>query len=81
MLRGASLTEGRILVVDDQLAYVALLEDLLDPAGYTAVWDITDPRQALTEFRPFVPDLVPLDRSRSHGSPCRRPGRIHLRRG
>jgi DNA-binding NarL/FixJ family response regulator len=61
MLRVENLTEGRILVVDDQLANVALLEDLLDQAGYTTVRGITDPRQALTEFQTFAPDLVLLD--------------------
>jgi DNA-binding NarL/FixJ family response regulator len=61
MLRADTITEARILVVDDQPANVALLEDLLEQAGYGNVRGITDPRQALGEFRTFQPDLVLLD--------------------
>jgi DNA-binding NarL/FixJ family response regulator len=61
MLRPEALTEARILAVDDQLANVALLEDLLDQAGYTTVRGITDPRKAAAEFQAFAPDLVLLD--------------------
>jgi len=61
MLRPEALTEARILAVDDQLANIALLEDLLDQAGYTTVRGITDPRQAVSEFQAFAPDLVLLD--------------------
>ena len=55
------LADARILVIDDQLANVALIEDLLDQAGYTAVRGITDPRRAIAEFETFEPDLVLLD--------------------
>src|SRR5262249_12241156 len=61
MLRPEALTQARILILDDQLANVALLEDLLDQAGYTAVRGITQPRQAATTFEEFGPDLVLLD--------------------
>src|SRR5713226_7570979 len=61
MLRSEALTEARILIVDDQLANVALLEDLLEQAGYTAVRGINDPRRALPEFQALEPDLVLLD--------------------
>jgi DNA-binding NarL/FixJ family response regulator len=60
-LRLDALTSARILIVDDQLANVALLEDLLDGAGYIATCGITDPRQAVREFNAFAPDLVLLD--------------------
>jgi DNA-binding NarL/FixJ family response regulator len=60
-LRLEALTSARILIVDDQLANVALLEDLLDGAGYTAMRGITDPRQVVGEFNSFSPDLVLLD--------------------
>jgi putative two-component system response regulator len=60
-LRLETLTSARILIVDDQLANVALLEDLLDGAGYTRTRGITDPRQGITEFSAFAPDLVLLD--------------------
>jgi DNA-binding NarL/FixJ family response regulator len=52
---------ARILVIDDQLANVALLEDLLEQAGYTAVKGITDARLAAPTFHEFRPDLVLLD--------------------
>jgi DNA-binding NarL/FixJ family response regulator len=61
MLRAEALTEARILVVDDQLANVVLLEDLLEQAGYTAVRGVTDPRKAVVEFATLAPDLVLLD--------------------
>lgn len=61
MLRPDALTEGRILVVDDQLANVALLEDLLDQAGYAEVRGITQPRKAEAVFAEFRPDIVLLD--------------------
>jgi len=61
MRRSEPLTEARILVVDDQPANVALLEDLLEQAGYTAVRGITDPRKAVSEFQALGPDLVLLD--------------------
>ena len=61
MLRSEALTDARILVVDDQLANVALLEDLLEQAGYTAVKGITNAREAAPTFHEFHPDLVLLD--------------------
>ena len=61
MLRSEALTEARILVIDDQLANVALLEDLLEQSGYTTVRGITDPRKAVAEFQALAPDLVLLD--------------------
>jgi DNA-binding NarL/FixJ family response regulator len=60
-LRLDALTAARILIVDDQLANVALLEDLLDGAGYTSTRGITDPRRVAGEFSEFMPDLVLLD--------------------
>jgi putative two-component system response regulator len=53
--------DARILVVDDEEANVALLERLLDIAGYRNVVSTTDPwkvRELLHEFRP---DLILLD--------------------
>jgi DNA-binding NarL/FixJ family response regulator len=61
MSRPDLIPEARILVVDDQLANVALLEDLLEQAGYTAVRGISDARLAAPTFYEFRPDLVLLD--------------------
>jgi DNA-binding NarL/FixJ family response regulator len=55
------LPDSRILVVDDQLANVALLQDLLEQAGYAEVRGITRSREAETVFAEFRPDLVLLD--------------------
>jgi DNA-binding NarL/FixJ family response regulator len=61
MNRPDTIPESRILVIDDQPANVALLDDLLAQAGYTAVKGITDPRRAAPTFHEFRPDLVLLD--------------------
>ena len=61
MHRPDLIPEARILVIDDQPANVALLEDLLEQAGYTAVEGVTDPRLAAPTFHEFGPDLVLLD--------------------
>jgi DNA-binding NarL/FixJ family response regulator len=61
MLRPEALSQAHILIVDDQLANVALLEDLLDQAGYVNVRGITHPRQTAAVFQEFSPDLVLLD--------------------
>jgi putative two-component system response regulator len=53
--------DARILIVDDQPASVALLEELLEQGGYSSVWGVTDPRAAVGTFRTFAPDLVVLD--------------------
>jgi DNA-binding NarL/FixJ family response regulator len=61
MNRRDLIPEARILVIDDQPANIALLEDLLEQAGYTAVKGITDAREAAPTFHEFRPDLVLLD--------------------
>jgi DNA-binding NarL/FixJ family response regulator len=61
MNRSDLIPEARILVIDDQSANVALLEDLLEQAGYTAVTGITDSRESAPTFHEFQPDLVLLD--------------------
>jgi PAS domain S-box-containing protein len=55
------LLEARILIVDDQPANVALLEDLLKSVGYTQVFSTMDPTcvAALHRQTPF--DLILLD--------------------
>ena len=56
-----NILAARILIVDDQLANVSLLEDMLETAGYTDVTSTTDPTEvcALNRQTPF--DLILLD--------------------
>ena len=56
-----NILDARILIVDDQLANVSLLEDMLETAGYTQVTSTTDPTEvcALNRKTPF--DLILLD--------------------
>jgi DNA-binding response OmpR family regulator len=60
------LTDGRILVVDDQGPSVRLLERLLERAGYANVIGTTDSRQAVPLYSEFAPDLVILDLMMPH---------------
>ncbi len=61
-MNGRSMvTDGRILIVDDEESVVLLLERMLHQDGYTNVVSTTDPRQALPLFETFRPDLLLLD--------------------
>ena len=56
----------KILVIDDEPANVALLEDMLSEGGYTRVQAITDSRGALQSCNTFAPDLILLDLMMPH---------------
>lgn len=58
--------EAVILVVDDVEANVVLLERLLRHAGVGRVLGVTDPHQAIEQFRLVSPDLVLLDLHMPH---------------
>jgi DNA-binding response OmpR family regulator len=62
----AQHSKMKILVVDDEPANVALLEDMLAEAGYTRVQSITDSRAALEACDVFGPDLILLDLMMPH---------------
>jgi putative two-component system response regulator len=51
----------RILIVDDEPANVALLEDMLSEQGYTHLKSTTDSRRVSELCREFDPDLILLD--------------------
>src|SRR2546421_5826910 len=51
----------KILIVDDEPANVALLEDMLGEQGYTQLKSTTDSRCALELCDEFDPDLILLD--------------------
>ena len=57
----SSPRRGRILVIDDEPANVALLQRILERAGYNEIRGISDSRQALIVVEEFRPDLVLLD--------------------
>jgi putative two-component system response regulator len=58
----------KILVVDDEPANLALLEDLLAEAGYKQVKSLTDSRLALATWETYGPDLILLDLMMPHVS-------------
>ncbi len=55
------ILEAHILIVDDQAVNVALLEQMLADAGYTAVSSVMDPRQVCALHRQHNYDLILLD--------------------
>jgi putative two-component system response regulator len=57
----ALYSKMKILVVDDEPANVALLEDMLAEGGFTRVQSVSDSRLALEICENFEPDLVLLD--------------------
>jgi len=55
------LKDARILIIDDTLANIEILENLLLMKGYTNVKSISDSTQALKTIREFEPALILLD--------------------
>jgi PAS domain S-box-containing protein len=60
-IKDTEILTARILIVDDQQANVALLEQLLGDAGYTQVSSTTDPREVFSLHRRNSYDLILLD--------------------
>ena len=58
--------KGRILIVEDEAANVRMLRRLLRKHGFEDVESTTDPRDAVSLFRDFRPDLVLLDLHMPH---------------
>ena len=56
----------KILIVDDEQANIALLEDVLENEGYTNFKSTADSRKALDLYKEFRPDLVLLDLNMPH---------------
>ena len=61
-----SLETARVLIVDDEHPTVALLEALLQRAGFREIASATDPREALGLFESFHPDILLLDIQMPH---------------
>ena len=62
----ANYAKMKILVVDDEPANVALLEEILIESGYNRITPITDSRVALETYNRIRPDLVLLDLMMPH---------------
>jgi EAL domain-containing protein (putative c-di-GMP-specific phosphodiesterase class I)/AmiR/NasT family two-component response regulator len=54
------------LVIDDHEANVLLLQRILERAGLTRVVGITDPRDAVAQYRAISPDVILLDLHMPH---------------
>lgn len=61
MISCADMLHSKILIVDDQMANVLLLEQLLHGVGYVAVSATTDPRTVVELHRLHSYDLILLD--------------------
>ena len=55
------LRRMKILIVDDEPANVALLEEILVENGYTRLEAVLDSKRALDTCNKFLPDLILLD--------------------
>ncbi len=60
-MRVKKYEQARILIVDDEEPNVALLEAVLERAGYTNVTSLTDPRLVEDDVAAREPDLILLD--------------------
>lgn len=61
LIAAADLLDARILIVDDQPANVALLQETLGQAGYTRVSSTTNPLEVCALHRRHRYDLILLD--------------------
>ncbi len=57
----ADIHNAKILIVDDNMANVALLEAILEEDDFTQLFSTTDPRQVLPLYRQHHFDLILLD--------------------
>lgn len=55
------LKDSRILIIDDTLANIEVLENLLMMKGYTNVSSISDSTKAMDMIKSFKPELILLD--------------------
>lgn len=62
----SSLKKSNILIVDDELANVDVLSDLLEMDGYTNIKGISDSREVISLFSVFEPDIILLDLMMPH---------------
>ena len=60
--------DAKIMLVDDESVNLLLLERILRRAGYSRLCSVNDPREALSTFQTFSPDLVLTDLHMPHVS-------------
>lgn len=60
------IQQARFLIIDDEMANVALLQQNLERRGYTNIFSTTDSRQAVGLFEEVKPDIVLLDLMMPH---------------
>jgi putative two-component system response regulator len=60
------VTDGRILIIDDESGNIAILERVLKGSGFNNIKSISDPRLAVTTYDEYRPDLVLLDLNIPH---------------
>src|ERR1043165_9512628 len=65
-MNDTTLCAAKILIVDDQDPNLRLLERILRQGGYANYRSLTDPRQVMTVFASYQPDLILLDLMMPH---------------
>ncbi len=53
--------DARLLIVDDCVANISLLRNILNRLGFTQIVTITDSRETFACVEEFKPDLIILD--------------------
>lgn len=66
MTKRLQFTRARILIIDDEPANVEMLRRLLERAGLSRIQTTTDPREAMSLYVDFRPDLILLDLHMPH---------------
>jgi len=61
-----NIETSKFLLIDDEPLNISLLKKMLQKAGYHNIHTTTDPRQALTAYQDYTPDLVLLDYQMPH---------------
>jgi signal transduction histidine kinase len=58
--------DARLLLVDDCVANISLLENILNRLGFTKIETVTDSRETFARIEQFKPDLIILDLNMPH---------------
>ncbi len=66
MIPDQDILNARILIVDNSQANIILLEAILPDTGYTSFLSIIDPRETISLYESFRPDLIILDINMPH---------------
>ena len=58
--------DARLLIVDDNVANVSLLQNILNRLGFRQIETLTDSREVIERVELFRPDLIILDLNMPH---------------